>query len=95
MTPLFSYGVDFVLKGFFVRVIIQDKTEDGLNSAMAFARLISQRIMTSGRAGVFKNRKAQVVRREGENALIDLRSSLMKSAPHPDQHFKLLVGPFE
>ena len=46
MTPLFSYGVDFVLKGFFVRVIIQDKTDDALNSAMAFARLISKRIET-------------------------------------------------
>ncbi len=44
MTPLFGYGVDFVLKGFVVRVIIQDKTEDALNSALAFARLISQRI---------------------------------------------------
>jgi hypothetical protein len=51
MTPLFAYGVDFVLKGFFVRVIIQDKTEGALNSALAFARLISQRIMPSGRAG--------------------------------------------
>jgi len=44
MTPLFAYGVDFVLKGFVVRVIIQDKTEDALNSAMTFARLISTRI---------------------------------------------------
>jgi hypothetical protein len=51
MTPLFCYGVDFVLKGFVVRVIIQGKTEDALNSAIAFARLISQRIMPSGRAG--------------------------------------------
>ena len=51
MTPLFAYGVDFILKGYFVRVIIQDKTEEALNSAMAFARLISRRIMTSGRAG--------------------------------------------
>jgi len=51
MTPLFSYGVNFVLKGFFVRVIIHDKTDEALNSAMAFARLISRRIMTSGRAG--------------------------------------------
>ena len=47
MTPLFSYGVDFVLQGFFVRVIIQEKTEPGLNSAMAFARLISRRIISS------------------------------------------------
>lgn len=44
MTPLFGYGVDFVLKGFVVRVIIQDKTEDALNSAMTFARLISKRM---------------------------------------------------
>jgi len=44
MTPLFSYGVNFVLKGFFVRVIIHDKTEEALNSAMAFARLIAMRI---------------------------------------------------
>jgi hypothetical protein len=44
MTPLFCYGVDFVLKGFFVRVIIQDKTEEGLNVAVSFARYISNRI---------------------------------------------------
>ncbi len=44
MTPLFSYGVDFILKSFFVRVIIQEKTEGALNSALAFARLISKRI---------------------------------------------------
>jgi hypothetical protein len=44
MTPLFSYGVDFVQKGFFVRVIIQDKTEEGLNAALSFARKISKRI---------------------------------------------------
>ena len=44
MTPLFCYGVDFVQKGFFVRVIIQDKTEEGLNVAISFARFISQKI---------------------------------------------------
>jgi len=44
MTPLFCYGVDFVQKGFFVRVIIQDKTEEGLNVAVSFARYISNRI---------------------------------------------------
>jgi hypothetical protein len=44
MTPLFCYGVDFIQKGFFVRVIIQDKTDEGLNAAISFARLISQKI---------------------------------------------------
>lgn len=44
MTPLFCYGVDFIQKGFFVRVIIQDKTEEGLNAAISFARFISNRI---------------------------------------------------
>ncbi len=43
-TPLFSYGVDFVQKGFFVRVIIQDKTEEGLKVALTFAQNISKRI---------------------------------------------------
>ena len=43
-TPLFSYGVDFVQKRFFVRVIIQDKTEEGLNAALSFAQKISKRI---------------------------------------------------
>ena len=44
MTPLFCYGVDFIQKGFFVRVIIQDRTEKGLNVAISFARFISKRI---------------------------------------------------
>jgi hypothetical protein len=44
MTPLFCYGVDLIEKGFFVRVIIQDKTEEGLNAAISFARSISNRI---------------------------------------------------
>jgi len=44
MTPLFCYGVDFIQKGLFVRVIIQDKTEEGLNAAISFAHSISKRI---------------------------------------------------
>ena len=44
MGPLFCYGVEFVQKGFFVRVIIQDRTEEGLNVAISFARSISKRI---------------------------------------------------
>jgi hypothetical protein len=44
MTPLFCYGVDFFQKGFFVRVIIQDRTEEGLNAAISFAQSISKRI---------------------------------------------------
>jgi hypothetical protein len=44
MTPLFCYGVDFIQKGFFVRVIIQDRTEEGLNVAISFGRFISNRI---------------------------------------------------
>ncbi len=43
-TPLFSYGVDFIQKGFFVRVIIQDKTDEGLKVALSFAQMISKRI---------------------------------------------------
>jgi hypothetical protein len=44
MTPLFCYVVDFIQKGFFMRVIIQDRTEEGLNVAISFARSISKRI---------------------------------------------------
>jgi hypothetical protein len=44
MTPLFCYGVDFIRQGFFVRVIIQDKTEEGLKAAISFARFISDRM---------------------------------------------------
>jgi hypothetical protein len=44
MSPLFSNGVDFIQKGFFVRVIIQEKTEEGLDVAVSFARSISNRI---------------------------------------------------
>ena len=42
--PLFCYGIEFVQRGFFVRVIIQDKTDEGLNVAISFARSISKRI---------------------------------------------------
>jgi len=44
MTPLFCYGIEFVQRGFFVQVIIQDITEEGLNVAISFARSISKRI---------------------------------------------------
>jgi hypothetical protein len=44
MTPLFCYVVDLIKKGFLVRVIIQDRTEEGLNVAISFARSISKRI---------------------------------------------------
>ncbi len=44
ITPLFCYGVDFIQRGFFVKVVIQDKTDEGLNAAMSFARFISQKI---------------------------------------------------
>jgi hypothetical protein len=44
MTPLFCYGVDFIQKRFFVRVIVQDRTEEGLSAAISFARFISSRI---------------------------------------------------
>ncbi len=44
MTPLFATGVDFIQKGFFVRVVVQDKTDDGQNTALSFSRFISRRI---------------------------------------------------
>ncbi len=44
MTPLFSQGLEFIQKGFFVRIIIQDKTEEGLNAALSLAQKISRRI---------------------------------------------------
>jgi hypothetical protein len=43
-SSLFSYGVDFIQKGLFVRVIVQDKSEEGLKEATSFARFISQKI---------------------------------------------------
>jgi len=43
-SPLFSYGVEFIQKGFFVRVVVQDKSDEGLKAAVSFARSIAQRI---------------------------------------------------
>ncbi len=44
MTPLFCYVAEFIQKRFYVRVIIQDRTEGGLDVAISFARAISNRI---------------------------------------------------
>jgi hypothetical protein len=44
MSPLFSYGVELVQKGFFVRVVVQDKGEEALNEAISFARYTAKRI---------------------------------------------------
>jgi len=41
---LFHYGVEFIQDRFFVRVTIQDKSDDGLNTAMLFAFQIAQDI---------------------------------------------------
>lgn len=41
---LFVYGVEFIQDRFFVRVLIQDRTEDGLNIALLFAHHVSERI---------------------------------------------------
>ena len=41
---LFHYGVEFIRDRFFVRVTIQDKSDDGLNTAMLFALQIDQDI---------------------------------------------------
>ena len=41
---LFHYGVEFIEDRFFVRVTIQDKSDDGLNTAMLFALHITQEI---------------------------------------------------
>lgn len=43
-STVFCYGVEFIQEGFFVRVIIQDRTEEGLNVAVKFARMIANRI---------------------------------------------------
>ena len=40
---LFHYGVEFIRDRYFVRIVIQDKTEDGLNTAILFSRFISQK----------------------------------------------------
>ena len=41
---LFHYGVEFIADRFFVRIVIQDKTDDGLNTAMLFALQIAEDI---------------------------------------------------
>ncbi len=41
---LFHYGIEFIKDRYFVRVIIQDKSEQGLNTATLFSRFIFQRI---------------------------------------------------
>ncbi len=41
---LFHYGIELIKDRFFVRVIIQDKSEQGLNTAILFSRFIFQRI---------------------------------------------------
>ncbi len=43
-SAVFCYGVEFIRDGFFVRVIIQDKTKNGLDVALKFARTIANRI---------------------------------------------------
>lgn len=43
-STLFYYGVELIQKRFYVRVIIQDKTEGGLNVAILFASHIAARI---------------------------------------------------
>jgi len=43
-SAVFCYGVEFIQEGFFVRVIIQDRTEEGLNVAVKFAQMIANRI---------------------------------------------------
>ncbi len=41
---LFHYGIEFVKDRYFVRVIIQEKSEKGLDTIILFSRLILQRI---------------------------------------------------
>jgi len=41
---LFHYGIEFIIDRYFVRIIIQDKTSGGLNTAILFSRFISQKI---------------------------------------------------
>ena len=45
-SALFCYGVELIQERFYVRVIIQDKTEEGRNVAILFARHIVARIKT-------------------------------------------------
>ena len=41
---LFHYGIEFIKDRLFVRVVIQDKSEQGLNTAVLFSRFILQRV---------------------------------------------------
>ncbi len=41
---LFHYGIEFIKNRYFVRIIIQDKSEVGLNTALLFSQFISQKI---------------------------------------------------
>ena len=41
---LFHYGIEFIKDRYFVRVIIQDKSEKGLNTGILFSRFILQRM---------------------------------------------------
>jgi hypothetical protein len=41
---LFHYAVEFIQGRFFVRVIVQDKSEDSLNIGMLFARSVAKRV---------------------------------------------------
>lgn len=43
-SAVFCYGIEFIQEGFFVRVIIQDRTKEGLDVALKFARTIANRI---------------------------------------------------
>ncbi len=42
---LFHYGVEFIKDRFFVRVVIQDKSEGGLNTAILFSQFVSQKLL--------------------------------------------------
>jgi len=46
---LFVYGVEFIQDRFFVRVLIQDRTENGLSIALLFAHHVSERIKSHQR----------------------------------------------
>jgi len=46
---LFVYGVEFIQDHFFVRVLIQDRTENGLSIALLFAHHVSERIKSHQR----------------------------------------------
>ena len=41
---LFHYGIESIRDRYFVRIVIQDKTEGGMNTAILFSRFISEKI---------------------------------------------------